>query len=83
MIEDSCVHGWTTPPECPQCIEIQRDELLLVVTDLVRACESSMNWMEQVDRAKLSSSTRGILHADMGMTKYAISKAKQLLFKIN
>jgi hypothetical protein len=25
--QEECDHGWTTPPECPQCIAQERDEL--------------------------------------------------------
>lgn len=27
MNADSCVHGWTSPPECPSCLLIERDML--------------------------------------------------------
>lgn len=47
--------------------------------DMMRACGSGMNWMEQVDRARLSSATRGILHVDMGMCSAAIFKARKLV----
>lgn len=50
-----------------------------IVEKLRIACGSGMNWMEQVDRAVLSSSTRGILHVDMGMCSSAIHFAKQAL----
>lgn len=47
--------------------------------DLIRACGSGMNWMEQVDRAKIGSATRGILHVDMGMCSIAIHNGKKAL----
>lgn len=54
-----------------------------VINDLIRACGSGMNWMDQVDRARLSSATRGILHVDMGMTTSAIHKARQFLAELD
>lgn len=54
-------------------------ELVELLEELVRACGSGINWMEQVDRAKISSATRGILHVDMGMCSTAIHKARKLI----
>jgi hypothetical protein len=31
---EGCAHGWITPPECPQCIEVDRDELEIRVKHL-------------------------------------------------
>lgn len=51
--------------------------------DMIRACESGMNWMEQVSRARLSSATRGILTIDMGMCSSAIFKARKILAELS
>jgi hypothetical protein len=53
-----------------------------IIEDLVRACGSGMNWMEQVSRAKLGSATRGILTTDMGMCSNAMFKARLYLEKV-
>ena len=52
-----------------------------IIEELVLACGSGMNWMEQVSRAKLGSATRGILTTDMGMCSTAIFKARLHLEK--
>lgn len=57
----------------------EKKQVREVIDDLIRACGSGMNWMDQVDRVRLSSATRGILHVDIGMTSSAIYKAKQFL----
>lgn len=54
-----------------------------VICDLIGAAKAGMNWMEQVDRAKIGSATRGILHVDMGITSTAIHKANRFLDGIN
>jgi hypothetical protein len=52
-----------------------------IIEELIRACGSGMNWMEQVSRAKIGSATRGILTTDMGMCSSAIFKARLYLEK--
>lgn len=59
--------------------KITPPEIIEIIEDLVRACGSGMNWMEQVDRAAMGSAIRGILHVDMGMTSAAIHKARTFL----
>jgi hypothetical protein len=53
-----------------------------IIQELLLACGSGMNWMEQVSRAKLGSATRGILETDMGMCSTAMFKARIYLEKI-
>jgi hypothetical protein len=52
-----------------------------IIEDLIRACGSGMNWMDQVSRAEIGSATRGILTTDMGMCSIAIFRARQYLEK--
>ena len=59
------------------------DLLTAALLDAKRAIGSGLGWMEQVDRAKLSSATRGILHVDMGMSRNAINKINNLLINKN
>lgn len=54
-------------------------DMVVAMEEMIRACGSGMNWMEQVDRAHLSSATRGILHVDMGMCSSAIAKARKAI----
>lgn len=57
-------------------------EMVELLDDLIRACGAGMNWMEQVDRAKIGSSTRGILHVDIGMCSTAIHKARKMVAEL-
>ena len=77
-----------TLPEAPLSAETQQASLAEptgsateIIEELICACGSGMNWMEQVSRAKLGSATRGILTTDMGMCSTAIFKARLYLEK--
>lgn len=53
-------------------------QLESVIERLILACGSGMNWMEQVSRASLGTSTRKVLAIDMLMCKQAIEEARKV-----
>ena len=65
--------------DCAQSIAESSTEIVEALESMVRACGSGMNWMEMVDRAKISSATRGLLRTDIGMCSASISKARKLI----
>lgn len=60
----------------------EKSKVKAVIEDLIRACGSGVSWMDQVDRAKIASSTRGILRVDMVMCSTAIFQGKKLLSEL-
>jgi hypothetical protein len=68
---------------CPECARLHDlvCQYEASMKEMVLACGSCMNWMEQVGRAKLSPSTRGILITDMGMCSASIFRARIALTK--
>jgi len=72
----------TTPePQKPGQFAGAHGSATEIIEDLIRACGSGMDWMDQVSRAKLGSATCGILTTDMGMCSSAIFRARQYLEK--